>query len=222
MRRRILVVLGVAAATLLALVGAGAASSSANPSSTPLTTCNGTYDGVTFGALIVPSWGSCKVSNSTVAGSVTVNKGAEFDACDVTVGGSVGATQAYVNIDNTSWIGGSITLNQPGSTLSAGGSPCTEKGTYDYSAYICPHYVGGSVNVLSAPYNDYLEVSIGECGHMAIHGGVLIQNNKQLVELDDATITGSLTCLNNWPMPEVDNDVTVGGSRIGCYSNTCV
>lgn len=221
MRRRIGFVLGVAVAVLVALVGVGAASSSANPSPAPLTTCDGYYTGVTFSSLTVPSWASCKVVDSTVTGSVTVNKGAEFDACHVTVGGSVGATQAYVNIDNSSWIGGSITLSQPGSTLSAGGSPCTQKGIYNYSGYICPHYVGGSVNVLSAPYNSYLEVSIGECGHMAIHGSVTIKNNNQLVELENATITGSLVCLNNWPMPVVDSDVWVGGARVGCYSNSC-
>jgi hypothetical protein len=220
MRRRIGLVIGVAVAMLLALVGIGTASSSATPAPTALTTCNGTYDGVTFNALIVPAWGSCIISNSVVHGSVTVNKNAEFDACDVTVAGSVGATQAYVNIDNSSWIGGSITLNQPGSPLSVGGSPCTEKGTYDYSSYICPHYVGGSVNVTNAPYNSYLEVSIGECGAMTIHGGVLIQNNRQLVEIEDATIVGSLLCLNNWPQAQAW-DVTVGGARVGCYGNTC-
>lgn len=219
MRRGIAVVVGVAVATLLALVGVGTVSSSALPAPTSLTTCNGVYDGVTFNALIVPTGGSCIVSNSVVHGSVTVNKNAEFDACDVTVAGSVGATQAYVNIDNSSWIGGSITLSQPGSTLSVGGSPCTEKGVYEYSAYICPHYVGGSISVLSAPYNNYLEVSIGECGDMAIHGGVLIQNNRQLVEIEDATITGSLTCINNWPPAEA-SDVSVGGSRTGCPAYT--
>jgi hypothetical protein len=153
-----------------------------------------------------------------VIGSVTVNKNAEFDACNVTVGGSVGATQAYVNIDNSSSIGGSLTLTQPGSTLSVGGSPCTEKGSYEYSAYVCPHYVGGSVNVRNAPYNEYLEVSIGECGGMSIHGSVNVQGNRQYVEIDDANIVGALVCTNNWPPAEAF-DVSVGGAVIGCQVN---
>jgi hypothetical protein len=217
MRKRIAFVLGVALAMMLALTAVGASVSNASSS---LTTCNGTYDGVTFSSLTVPAGGSCIISDSTVRGGVRVNKNAEFDACDVTVAGGVNATQAYVNIDNTSWIGGGILLDQPGSPLSGGGSPCTERGSYDYSAYICPHYVGGGITVQNAPYNDDLEVSIGECGYMTIHGAVMIVNNKQWVEIEDATIIGSLVCLNNWPDATAWN-VTVTGARIGCYGNTC-
>jgi hypothetical protein len=219
MRRRIAFVLGVAVAMMLALIGAGASVGSAS-SPAPLTTCNGTYDGVTFSSLTVPAGGSCIISDSTVKGAVKVNKNAEFDACDVTVVGSVNATRAYVNIDNASWIGGSILLDQPGSPISLGGSPCSTGGSYDYSAYICPHYVGGAITVANAPYNDDLEVSIGECGWMTIHGSVTIQNNKQWVEIEDATILGSLVCLNNWPTATAW-DVTVRGARVGCYGNTC-
>jgi hypothetical protein len=75
--------------------------------------------------------------------------------------------------------------------------------------------VGGSINVLNAPWSNYLWVSIGDCGPVSVHGSVTIQGNRQYVEIEQSTIVGSLLCINNWPPAEA-YDVTVGGARVGC------
>jgi hypothetical protein len=215
MRTRIAVVVGVALAAMLALFGVTASASNATPAAPTALTCSGTYSNVTVSAVTVPAWASCIITNSTVTGSVTVNPTAEFDACNDYIGGSVNATQAYTNIDNKTSIAGSLNLNKPGATISIGGSPCTEKGPSAYSAYVCPYYVGGSINVLNAPWSNYLWVSIGDCGDVSVHGSVTIQGNRQYVEIEDATIVGALLCINNWP-PAQAYDVTVGGAHVGC------
>src|SRR5581483_10470765 len=131
--------------------------------------CDTTISGGTYTSVSVPTGDNCKLSDATVHGSIIVNKKAEFDSCDNTIDGSVNTTMDYVNIDNDTTIGGSLILNKPGFSLSLGGSPCSESGVSDYAAYVCPSYVGGSISVLKAP-NQWLEVSIGECGYMNVGG----------------------------------------------------
>jgi hypothetical protein len=208
-KRIVLVLAAVAAAVVSFLVGTPGASAQA-----PLT-CDGTYSGGTYTAVTVRAGDSCELSNVTVLGSVVVNKNANFTTCDTSIAGSVNATKAYVNMDNSSEVGGSITLTQPGVVMYELDTLCmTEYGSSAYASYLCPHYVGGSINVLKAP-NWWLELAIGDCGEMQIGGSVNIEHNREFVYIEDATVVGALICVDNNP-PAAAYDTSVGGARIGC------
>lgn len=210
MSKRIAFALAATGALILSFFVIAPAASGVSP-----LICDTEISGGTYTAVTVPAGDNCKLSNATVTGGVIVNKNAEFDSCDNAISGSVTATKSYVNIDNDTTIGGSLTLTTPGLAEVFGGSPCSEKGLYDYSSYVCPSYVGGSVNVLKAPNRSSLEVSIGECGDMQIDGSVNVQHNREFVAVDNSTIVGSLICVDNNPFAQAAN-VTVGGAQIGC------
>lgn len=213
MRKRIAFVLAVTSAALAWVVLAPASSSAAPPS----ISCTSVHDNESISAITVPVGASCEIDNSSVAGSVIVNKNASFRSCNSAIAGSITATQAYVNLDSDTSVGGAITLNKPGTQMFAGApNQCVQRGPVSYASTLCPYFVGGSITVQNGPW-DPREVSIGECGYMSIAGSVTIQNNKLYVEIDGANIHGSLICINNWP-PAVANGVSVGGTRIGCLA----
>jgi hypothetical protein len=216
-RKRLVLVAAALIAAATALLFASA-SSQANP--VPSNICSGIHAGGTWSSIIVPSWSDCEIANATVIGSVSVSPNSSFRTCNVAIGGGVNATQAYVNMDPTTTVGGSINLSQPGFLEVAGSLRCLpQEGIYSYSSYICPHYVGGGISVQNLSYYSN-EVSMGDCGPMNIKGGVTIKNNWNLVEFFDSTVHGSLYCANNWPPPDVEG-VDVYGVTIGC-SQPCL
>ncbi len=210
MSKRIAIALATAAAAALSFFVIAPAASAQEPLN-----CDGFYNGGTYTAVTVQAGADCELEGVTVLGSVVVNRNANFTTCDTSIAGSVTATKSYVNMDNSSEVGGSITLNQPGVLMYELDTLCmTEYGSSEYASYLCPHYVGGSINVLKAP-NWWLEVAIGDCGPMQIGGSVNIQHNRESVYIEDATIVGALICVDNHP-PASAYDVSVGGARIGC------
>jgi hypothetical protein len=208
MLKRILVVMALAAT---ALVGTAITAASSNAASA---NCTSTINNSTLAAVIVPSGASCFINNSTVTGSVTVNKNASFETCNDLIKGSVNATSAYVNIDRDTEVDGSITLNKPGIALAAG-EGCDNRGTSAYSSYICPNYIGGNLNIQNGPsWGNPTEV--GDCGWVTIHGSFTISGNRLLVEAGDFSTGGSLVCVNNWPQPEFFPLFYVGSQIVGC------
>ncbi len=127
------VALAAAALSWLVLAPASHASTPGN--------CSGSYSGTAFTTIIVAPNSFCEISNSSVLGAVIVNKNASFYTCNSTIGGSLTATQAYVNIDNGTSIKGAITLTKPGSSGLVGQGTCSEKGISEYSSILCPWYV---------------------------------------------------------------------------------
>lgn len=215
MSKRIMFCLAAAGAAVAAFFVVVPAASAQAPLN-----CDGMYTSGTYTSVNVPAGADCEMANVTVLGGVIVNKNANFTTCDTSISGSVTATKAYVNMDNDTSVGGSITLTNPGVAEYALDTMCiTEYQSSDYASYLCPNYVGGSINVLKAPNWDD-EVAIGECGDMWIGGSVNIQHNREWVYIEDATIVGSLICVDNHPDASAW-DVTVGGARIGCYGNVC-
>ncbi|HEV7193478.1 MAG TPA: hypothetical protein VGN35_09755 [Jatrophihabitantaceae bacterium] len=213
MLKRIAIVLAVVAGSL---VGAAFTAASSNAATA---NCSGNYNNDTFGSVIVQPWTICRISNSTITGSVTVKPNAAFETCNDLIKGSVNATQAYVNIDNRTEVDGSITLLNPGTQLSGGNNNCSTDGPSGYSSYLCPHYIGGNLNIQNtAKYKNYTEV--GDCGWVNIHGSFTISDNKSLVEAGEFSTGGSLVCLNNWPQPEFFPVIYVGSQNIGCYIPT--
>jgi hypothetical protein len=212
MLKRILIVVALAAT---ALVGTAITAASSNAASANCTT---TINNATLAAVIVPAGANCFINNSTVTGSVTVNKNALFETCNDLIKGSVNATEAYVNIDNGTEVDGSITLNKPGRHLSLGQGCTRPEGPSSYSSYICPNYIGGNLNIQNGPSWGY-STEVGDCGPVEIHGSFTISGNRLLVEAGNFSTGGSLVCVNNWPQPEFFGWLTVGSQIIGCYVN---
>ncbi|HEV7192807.1 MAG TPA: hypothetical protein VGN35_06315 [Jatrophihabitantaceae bacterium] len=219
MRKRLIILLVTLGMAALSWMVIAPASSQAQP---PPTVCNGTYWGGTFNNLVVPSWDSCVLVNSRVHGTITANPNSSLRTCAATIKGSVDSTQGYVNMDNYTEVDGSVDLNQPGTTLASGGSDsCSPEGEPSgYAAYICPRLIGGSLNITNGP-DSGLDVYVGDCGSVNIHGSVRITGNRLYVEVEDAHILGSLTCLNNWPLPDVWDTTVVGPTHGTCYGNSC-
>jgi hypothetical protein len=208
MRKFLALIAAVAMAALswLALAPGSSASTPGN--------CNGSYSNTTFTTIIVAPNSTCSISNSSVVGAVIVNQNASFYTCNSTIGGSLTATQAYVNIDNATSVNGAITLTKPGSAQLIGESTCNEGGTSEYSSILCPWHVGGGITVQQGlRYSN--AVSIGDCGDMSIGGSVSIVHNRLLVEISYTDIAGSLICIDNYPTPDQAFN-NVAGARVGC------
>ena len=115
MRRRFLVALFVFYSALVVVLilapqvlakrtPAGAASTTA--------TCTGTVTHTTTLALTVPDGDICRVSDSTINGSVTVLRDAYFEASNTKISGSVQATSALtVFLHDQSWVNGSVLVD---------------------------------------------------------------------------------------------------------------
>lgn len=205
MRKRLIVLVVSVAMAALSWMVIAPASSQALPSTT---VCSGTYWGGTFSNLVVPSYNSCVLYNSRVKGTITAYPNSSLRTCGADISGTVTSTQGYVNMDWYTTVGGSVSLNRPG-TMLAGLISCNTVGTESgYAAYICPKLIGGSLDVTNGP-NSGMHVEMGDCGPMNIHGSVNITDNNLFVSLEDAQILGSLRCLNNDPNAAVwDTSVT--------------
>lgn len=216
MRKRLMILLMCLAAAAISLVAFGPARGEAQP---PPTYCSGSYWGGSFNNLVVASGDSCVLFNSRVRGDITVQPNGSLRTCAATINGSVHTTQAYVNMDRDTTVGGSIYLYRPGTMLFnillCGG----QEGMGEYAAYICPRSVGGSIYVTNGP-DSGKEVGLGECGPMNVHGSVTITDNNLYVEMDDASILGSLTCRNNNPNAAVFDTSVTGPVHGSCFALT--
>lgn len=204
--RRVIAVLAALAAALVSVMIVGSTSAQAAS-----LTCTGINFNQHFSSVIVPPGSECLLAGSTVSGGVTVSTNAALIMCDTAVGGSLSATQAYLNVDPLSSIGGSVSINKPGATQLVGTvnqfceeTPELQPNFVVYNTLLCPWYIGGSVNLSNAQSSSN-ENTIG-CGPwMQIGGPVMIVNNYQPVEIGDAVINGTLTCVNNHPQAEEFN-----------------
>jgi hypothetical protein len=216
MRSRLIILTVALATAALSWMVISPASSQAQP---PPTVCNGSYWGGTFNNLVVPSGDSCTLYNSRVKGTITANPNSELRTCGAEIKGSVNTTQSYVNIDWDTTVGGSVSLNEPGTPMFNLIS-CTSVGPVDgYAAYICPRLIGGSLDVTNG-VNSGQEVEIGDCGPMNIHGSVNIIDNNLFVSMEDAQILGSLRCFDNDPTAEVFDSSVTGPTHGDCSPPT--
>jgi hypothetical protein len=169
--------------------------------------------------VLVPYGASCTLNQSHVKGTITVSPNSSLRTCGTDIKGSVNANQAYVNMDWYTTIAGSLDLNESGTQifgiLMCGG---VEQGS-GYAAYICPHLIGGSMNITDGDITG-LEVEIGDCGPMQINGSVRIIDNNQYVSFTNANINGSLTCRNNWPTPSIWGVYVTGPVHGTCFNLT--
>ena len=115
MRRRFLVALFVfysALVVVLILAPQVLAKRATAGALTTTTTCTGTLTHATTAALTVPDGAVCRVSDSTVNGSVTVLRDAYFEAWDTKISGSVQATGALtVFLHDQSSVDGSVLVD---------------------------------------------------------------------------------------------------------------
>lgn len=203
---------GAVATTALLVSNSGDGAGALAPS-----TCTGFSVGQTFSTIVVPAGQNCEIDEATVVGSVSLGLNASFKTCASTIGGGITGTQNYVNIDNATTVGGSISLTRPGAEIRGGLICATTETVEGYSVYLCPNHVGGSITVQNASrYSD--EVSIGECGPMDVRGGVNLLHNSTETEVEDATIHGSVVCVGDNPTPELE-DLSVGGAVTGCRAS---
>jgi hypothetical protein len=199
---------------------AGVVAFGASPAQAAGPTCNGTYSGATFGALVVPANTICVIRDTTVNGSVQVGQGANFETCNSKIAGALVANKAYVLLDHNTTVGGAIDIVPGVGALPPGGAQCSEREGLAYTGMICPSKIGGNLVVRNAPY-DTRPFEIGECGPVKIVGQVSIHDNQVPVSIEDSTIGGNLTCYNNNP-PAVQHDNTVAGHIVGCLEGTMV
>src|SRR5262245_39402244 len=99
-----IVVLSIAALSVLAATTATAAAGF---------NCNGTFTCVNVTKVVVPDNGACTLVGSAVAGDVTVQKGAYFEADGTSIQGNVkgnGGLTIYTHDGST--IGGSVKANR--------------------------------------------------------------------------------------------------------------
>jgi hypothetical protein len=99
--RRLTVLLGVASIALLAAASPASARSQF--------TCNGNFQFVTVGDLVVPPGATCMISLSTVEGDVTVRKDASIRASATQIGGSVkGRDSLRIFLDGATLVAGDV------------------------------------------------------------------------------------------------------------------
>lgn len=214
MRKRLMILALAVLAAALSLVAVSSARGEAQP---PPTVCNGDYFGGSLTNVIVPSYDACALFGVHVKGEITVQQNAELRTCGAAINGSVHTTQAYVNMDHSTTVGGSIYLDRPGTMIFEIESCNGDIGQGQYAAYLCPRLVGGSIYVTDGP-NSMKEVEIGDCGSMNIHGSVTITDNNLPVTLEESSILGSLTCRNNNPPAEVFDTWVTGPVHGQCFS----
>ncbi len=239
MRKTLLLLVALAAAALSWVI-ISPATSQAAPSA--LTCSNTTVVGGTYTTVTVPANRFCGLLGTTVIGSVKVNRNGDFETCNSSIGGSLNATAAYVNVDHGTNIGGAVTLERPGSsnvvgTVSQGCittdlRPAGIHPNYvGYASLICSANIGGSVTVMSGA-NTWQEVQIGGCVTQiiplvkpnivtystTIGGSVNFVANRLYVELNSSYVYGGLACIDNHPSAQA-YDSFITGATVGCLTS---
>jgi hypothetical protein len=186
--------LSILAIVLVAVAGSAAAQT---------TTCSGTLAPGSYTAVNVPAGATCAVNSGTVtvAGNVTVGKGATFFVAfpnaQLIVNGSLLSMDA-MTVEVTANILGSVSLT----------------GTTG-SAIITDSFINGSLSVANS-------AAVGiVVARNQVGGAILNQNNQCFNEAScnsvaANTIGGSLVCAGNSPSPvDTGGSNTVGGSKVG-------
>lgn len=238
--RKTLLLLVALATTALSWVVISPGTSQAAPGA--LTCSNATVTGGTYTTVTVPANKFCGLLGTTVIGSVKVNRNADFETCNSSIGGSLNATSAYVNVDTGTDIGGAVVLEKPGlanvvGTVAQGClinelRPGTIHPNYfNFASLVCSAHIGGGVTVMSGA-NTWETVQIGGCATQTstvvrpnvvgysttIGGSVNFVDNRLFVELDGSYVYGSLACIDNHPSAQA-YDSFITGNIVGCSTS---
>lgn len=218
MRRRLLVVLLVFYAALVgALIVAPQVLANRNPSQT----CTGALTHAATADLTVPSGAVCRVSASTVNGSVTVDRDAYFEAWGTKITGTVRASGALTVFlhDGTSVSGSVIAYGTAQLFL----YKTTVGGMAKVSGALAPGYghvqvcetSAGGIEVKGSGPDVLIGDPQGGCPGNDLKKDVVVVGNNTMSELvvSGNTITGSLVVTDNaGPSPKHVVGNTVKGS----------
>jgi cytoskeletal protein CcmA (bactofilin family) len=194
-------------------------------------TCNDTYSGITVDDVVVPANGTCKLTDSTVAGRVTVRDGGYFEARGTTIANQVHATRAEtLFIDAGSVVGSDIEANRTAQVFLYNSLAARE---------IDARRANDVVNVCGMTVRDDLEVKdssddilVGssdqttECaGNVVLRGDIEVERNvaeTELVVQSNDLLDGDLEVNDNSGSSEfklVQNNTGRNDERIVCEGN---
>lgn len=225
MRRRFLIVLIVFYATLvLALILAPQVLAKRDVT----TTCTGTLAHATTGDLTVPKGAVCRVSGSTVNGSVTVERDAYFEAWSTKVSGTVRASGAMTVFlhDGTS-VAGSVLVDGTSQLFLY---RTTVGGIAKVTGAVAPGYghvqmcdtAAGGIEIRGSGPDILVGGPQAACPGNRVKRDVVVVGNDTMSELNVSgnTITGSLLVTENRGVsPKQVLDNTVQG-RIDLSNNS--
>jgi hypothetical protein len=203
MRRRLLVAVLVFYATMVAaLIVAPQVLAKRNADAT--TTCRGALAHATIRDLTVPDGAVCRISGSTVNGSVTVYRNAYFEAWDTRVKGTIHATDALtVFLHDQTSVTGSVLVDGAAQlflyrTTVGGTVRITHAVAPGYGhVQVCETRAGGIEITASGP-----DVLVGDpergCPGNTVTGDVVIVDNNVASELQVSgnIVSGSLLVTN--------------------------
>jgi len=193
--------------------------------------CDGTFTGLTVKNLVVEPSAVCLLTNSVIQGDVRVRAGADFEAGNTSIAGSVKGYQALtIYLYSGSSVGGHLRTRDTSQVFafnSTIGDSIRVVGSTD-QVFLCNNTVGDGIAVLRSGPNilvgDHLDPNCA--GNIVQHGNLVVADNATYVELvvgDNSVLDGSMFVIDNTGTPTFTSGESVlgnqGGDTLACFGN---